>query len=195
MSISDDEVEAAGAAIWDSLVGPGIRLTRDDVTNYSDAARAALSAAAKVRAIREHATSSNGVGGFGPTPTIDPVFSSDIETMTPTDNLEAGAGDLVAELNRIADMAAETIDTGGREEFDPRGIEDVLREAAAQLASVTAENARLREALEPFAEAAGALADDHRDGSPIWETAAAMGIDAVHLRAARAALSQEPSHG
>lgn len=134
------------------------------------------------------ASSSNGVSGFGPTPTIDPVFSSDIETMTPADNLEAGAGDLV---ERLRQRRAYTFSVGVCD--DPLCSEAVnhIETAAAQLAAVTAENARLREALEPFAEAAGALDDDHRDGSPIWETAAAMGIDAVHLRAARAALSQE----
>lgn len=44
--VTDEMVERAGAAIWGCLVGPGIRLTRDDVANYSDAARAALIALA-----------------------------------------------------------------------------------------------------------------------------------------------------
>lgn len=47
-----------------------------------------------------------------------------------------------------------------------------------------------REALEPFAEAAENLDDNHADGSPIWETPAAMGIDARHLRRARTAFSK-----
>lgn len=52
--------------------------------------------------------------------------------------------------------------------------------------------AKLSEALKPFAEAAENLDDNHADGSPIWETSAAMGIDARHLRAARAALTRSP---
>lgn len=61
-------------------------------------------------------------------------------------------------------------------------------EATAKLEAAEAERDALRKALEPFAEAAEDLEDDHRDNSPIWEAPAAMGIDARHLRAARKAL-------
>lgn len=104
-----------------------------------------LNAAAEARAIREHATSSNGVGGFGPTPTIDPVFSSDIETMTPTDNLEAGAGDLVERL-RAGICVAPSL-TGDGSHIDIPATEALLREAAAQLAA-----ANLRAELAQEAE-------------------------------------------
>jgi len=56
---------------------------------------------------------------------------------------------------------------------------------AAALEAAEAERDALRMALAPFAEAAENLDEDHRDNSPIWETPAAMGIDAIHLRHAR----------
>lgn len=58
------------------------------------------------------------------------------------------------------------------------------------------ENARLRAALKPFMEAASDLAEDHRDGSPIWESPAAMSIDAADLRQAARAYQQstKPAH-
>ena len=43
--ITDEMVERAGVAIWNTLVGEGVRLTKEDVLNYSDAAHAALVAA------------------------------------------------------------------------------------------------------------------------------------------------------
>ena len=63
---------------------------------------------------------------------------------------------------------------------------ECFKEANARIAVLEA-------ALRPFSEAEENLEDDHADGSPIWETPAAMGIDAKHLRAARAALTPEPS--
>jgi hypothetical protein len=44
-------------------------------------------------------------------------------------------------------------------------------------------------ALRPFADAAEELDLWHRDKAHIWETSAAMAIDAGHLRAARAAIA------
>ncbi|MBO0141465.1 hypothetical protein JZX87_09850 [Agrobacterium sp. Ap1] len=63
--------------------------------------------------------------------------------------------------------------------------------AEAALAAKDAEIAALKAALEPFADAAENLDDDHKDSSPIWEAPAAMSIDAKHLRAARAALKEK----
>jgi len=45
--------------------------------------------------------------------------------------------------------------------------------------------AELEAALKPFSEAADDLDEHHKDGSPIWETSSAMGIDARHLRKAK----------
>lgn len=45
VTITDEMVARAGAAIWDILAGEGVRLTTEDVLNYSDVARAALTAA------------------------------------------------------------------------------------------------------------------------------------------------------
>jgi len=73
--------------------------------------------------------------------------------------------------------------------FDMRYQRDAA-EARAQAAE--AEDARLRAVLRPFADAADDL-DDEADSYPIWETAAAMGIDARDLRRARAALASQGS--
>lgn len=81
------------------------------------------------------------------------------QPMTPTDNLEAGAGDLVERLRALldeeaadhADDAADAIERGERPDLWDREITlpvALLREAAAQLAAVTAENVRLRERIE-----------------------------------------------
>lgn len=51
--------------------------------------------------------------------------------------------------------------------------------------------ARLREALEPFANAVDCLDDPMRDTSEIWEHSSAMAITAGDLRRARTAISHE----
>jgi BMFP domain-containing protein YqiC len=50
------------------------------------------------------------------------------------------AGDLVERLKRIATMAQVAIDTGGREDFDPRGVEDDVLEAIARIDKLEAEH-------------------------------------------------------
>jgi hypothetical protein len=60
--------------------------------------------------------------------------------------------------------------------------------AAAALRGQQAEIARLRAALAPFAAAAADLDDSADDKHHLWESAAAMGLTAGHLRAAAKAL-------
>ena len=60
-----------------------------------------------------------------------------------------------------------------------------------EIAALRAENARLREALKPFADAAESLADDDKDQWDLWESPAAMGLTVKNLRDARAALGGE----
>jgi len=48
---------------------------------------------------------------------------------------------------------------------------------------------RVEAVLQPFADAADDLADDHADHSHIWESPAAMGVRAYDLREAKAALA------
>ena len=61
---------------------------------------------------------------------------------------------------------------------------ELLKSAATAIAALMAENARLREALKPFAEAA----DDYRYGDPGHHGV----VFISDLRRARAALAQEP---
>ena len=68
------------------------------------------------------------------------------------------------------------------------GAARALRQLQATNAAQAAEIERLRKALQPFAEAAEELTNDHPDAVPIWEAYAAAAIDAGHLRAARRAL-------
>lgn len=83
---------------------------------------------------------------------------------TPTVNLEVGAGDLVARLLTAADHCAEQQAIHGNSidadcephwssQLEMAEAETACREAAAQLAAVTAENARLRGALADCATA------------------------------------------
>lgn len=94
------------------------------------------------------------------------------------EEIEHTAG-LLEASQTIALMLDSTIDRCRRD----------AAEATARAEAAETERDALRKALEPFAEAAENLDDNHRDNSPIWETPAAMGIDARHLRAARQALS------
>lgn len=48
----------------------------------------------------------------------------------------------------------------------------------------------LMDVLKPFAEACENLDESHRDGSPIWETSAAMSINAGDLRRAASTFKQ-----
>jgi hypothetical protein len=85
----------------------------------------------------------------------------------------------------IENITAQMIrDTAGWSQSE-HDLRDTLRLAAVALEAAEAERDALRKALQPFAAAAENLDEDHRDNSPIWETPAAMGIDAVHLRRAR----------
>lgn len=137
---------------------------------------------------------------------------------TPTDNLEAGAGDLVERLLDQADHVRLGIACKADVTVAAGHLVDRAREAAAQLAAVTAENARLRgQTYLASAEAA----EHHRDNAiTMWhdekakrETAEAQlkvarevlqafvtnfagmedgdGNEAPELIAARALLSQE----
>jgi len=83
-----------------------------------------------------------------------------------------------------------------RERFE-RGHQARLDRGEQTRRATTAEAAlvKARTALEPFAEAADNLDDNHADGSPIWESPAAMGIDARDLRAAREALKTGEDNG
>ena len=56
--------------------------------------------------------------------------------------------------------------------------------------SIEADNARLRDALEPFAAASNDIDDTMRDSSDIWEHPAAICITAGDMRRARAALAR-----
>lgn len=67
---------------------------------------------------------------------------------------------------------------------------ETARAILATLSTQTEVMEAMASALEPFAEAAECLDDDHSDGSPIWEASAAMAIDAGNLRRARTALTQ-----
>ena len=64
-----------------------------------------------------------------------------------------------------------------------------LNDCASEIHELRAQLAEARKALEPFADAADDLEDDHKDTSSIWECPAAVNIDAGHLRAARRALT------
>jgi len=77
--------------------------------------------------------------------------------------------------------------------FDQR--EEYLSGLNARNAELSAENARLRGALEPFASRAGRYDPvDNDDGEPDWSTAAPS-IRIGDLRRARAALSPSPADG
>lgn len=107
-------------------------------------------------------------------PLEDGVDVTNAPAMTPTDNLEAGAGDLVK----------------------PKGagdgsLERQYREAAAQLVAVTAENARLREALEPFARIAVHYIIDTTTHLYAESEHGRLPMKRLWFRRARALLSQE----
>ena len=70
-----------------------------------------------------------------------------------------------------------------------------LRLILSRLASQEETTRADGEVMKPFAEAADSLDDDHKDGSSIWESAAAMGIDAGDLRKARARLAARQEGG
>ena len=70
-------------------------------------------------------------------------------------------------------------------------IDTILSRQASQEETTRADG----EVMKPFAEAADSLDDDHKDGSSIWESAAAMGIDAGDLRKARARLAARQEGG
>lgn len=69
-----------------------------------------------------------------------------------------------------------------------------VHEAADRLSALKAERDRMAAALRPFADAARETVSEYEaDGEDIWEHGAAQLITMKHLRAARAALSQEPT--
>lgn len=61
-----------------------------------------------------------------------------------------------------------------------------------EVETLRAEVKRLRDALEPFREAAACLDNPNPDNMEIWEHSAAMCITAGDLRRARKALSAKP---
>ena len=63
--------------------------------------------------------------------------------------------------------------------------------ATATIEALKAERDSLLAALKPFQEAAAELEDTHRDFQAIWETSAAMCIDAGDLRRAAALTTKE----
>ena len=70
----------------------------------------------------------------------------------------------------------------------PLSWEDRL-EAADEITRLREENARLREALKPFAEAFESdYAEQEEDHWDLWESAAASILTYGHLRAAKAAI-------
>lgn len=118
-----------------------------------------IGSAAKVRAIREGdgevcategcgnaATERFESGGVGSIHCPSCIANIAAIAASPTDNLEAGAGDLVA---RLRSRKGEAIT---RTERLMDEAADYIEEAAAQLAAVTAENARLREAIAEIAD-------------------------------------------
>ena len=91
--------------------------------------------------------------------------------------------ELAEEARSVADLANKL--------FDQR--EEYLSGLNARNAELSAENARLRSALEPFASRAGRYDPvDNDDGEPDWSTAAPS-IRIGDLRRARAALSPSPA--
>lgn len=247
-----DEVEAAAKALYedDDLWSASERpWPARDAEIYRRLAASALSAAAKVRAIREgdgldtllaqrqpsglpkayggctcscHRTP--GVMHIAPCcrpsddtsplitrewaermiPLEDGVDVTNAPAMTPADNLEAGAGDLVEELARAARssrrQAESAIRQGGvtavlGEAYALGRAADLHDKAAAQLAAVTADNARLRDAIADLNVTDQELVRIHNmctgfDGDvKIW--AKMLHKLAVFALAARAALSQE----
>ncbi|KFL27630.1 hypothetical protein JP75_25215 [Devosia riboflavina] len=122
----------------------------------------------------------------------------------PQPSLEGEVGEAVknlrsdaAQLLRMSETASFGHDLSVRVS-DPSLLILSMTTAAAILQSLSADNARLRadlseavEVLKPFAEASANLDDSHPNGSPIWESPAAMGIDAKHLRAAQSFLDTQ----
>lgn len=97
------------------------------------------------------------------------------------------ADTLKALVRQVADMDAALRPVGY---YEIDGDYWHIATTKERLAALQAKVEAMEGALRPFSDACDDLADDHRDNSPIWESYAAMGIDAGHLRAARAALSQ-----
>lgn len=89
-----------------------------------------------------------------------------------------GVGEAVEQLARLAKSWSDTELTSVKLPGNTAFV------WSTRIAIVLAEIARLNLALHPFAEAAESLDDDHPDCSPIWESSAAMCIDARHLRTA-----------
>ena len=71
--------------------------------------------------------------------------------------------EIVAVLHRIAEMAAFSINTGGRDEFDPRGVEDELNSAA----DIIEEQAKV---IETMTKALKGVLDEHTYEAPAGNT-------------------------
>lgn len=93
------------------------------------------------------------------------------------------ASELIAQLRKIVEAP---IDDNLDWIFD---ADEAMEQSADLIESQQKTIEELRAALLPFAEAADDLNDHHPDNIPIWESAAAMGIDAKHLRKAKALAS------
>lgn len=92
--------------------------------------------------------------------------------------LKAAVERVTADVERIASFSPNIATVYS--EPEKRYINDLAADLRTLLAALSFQ----AEALRPFAEAVESLDDDHADGSPIWESPAAMGIDAGHLRTA-----------
>lgn len=175
MSISDEEVKQAAKGAFAELMVmakevsvPFDYITTISVGNYR-VMRAALRAAAKVRATRE---------GDGHKSSAGSGDGTDME-------VDYSAHD------EFAALAASPIPaTGGEKECDPDGCKAHIDAFMGRAINAETENARLREALEPFA----AIAEDVAINHPGWdhdEFQISRGMSFAPFRRARAALSQE----
>lgn len=122
---------------------------------------------------------------------------------------EAGAGDLVARLRDGLVLVGESeSDDGTIELFDTDEAATLMAEGAdlielfaAQLAAVTAENARLREALKPFAQKMDWPLSERDAGRKVFcqltgkGSGASFGLDADDFIRARTALSLDTKDG
>lgn len=83
---------------------------------------------------------------------VPSVFGPDKVTAlthpAPSPVVPSGLEALVERARKIAEMARTAIDTGGREEFDPRGVEDDVNALADAIAALIAERDEAKAAAE-----------------------------------------------
>ncbi len=141
--------------------------------------------ASELRAIADGSLMLNVRNGVTVSRSMLAMIADEIDALRAAPLTPAEAGGLV---ERLRDRA-ESYRMGGPSSEHTAAL---LDEAAAALAAERAAHAETKRerdealrALEPFADAADDLEDDHKDTSSIWECPAAVNIDAGHLRAAR----------